>query len=670
MARFGRKKFEPVSTAHSPSIGDLTVGDYANGMPNIRLGEMFKSFIRQLPWVLILLGLGSFAAWHFTKDLKRTYSGDSSIMVQLGEEYVYNPVGQASNGGGLMTTIDTITLTEAGLMTNDELIARVIGNMTSGGETASGKVLTKSQAENRFDPEAFKKINAARRNGDAREEQDAIMDLRKAVASSYSVMPRPKSSIIDVQYRHEDPEVAVDTVNEFVSAYLEFRRQVFVEGNSELISERREATEEQLTSNERAISRFLKNNDISDFASEQAGLQERTEDLKASLNATRASIAETEAALSQVEDQLRHTDETIDLFRDDRAAQRVSQAELELRQLMAKYLPTSDPVRQKQTELNELRALQNSYGGKASGGRRVGPNPTHQGLTVQRHTLAATADSLREREFTQQRQLNSADAKIRKLTSLNPKYQNLLRERETLKSRLTSYNAKEQEALVDAQQAEAQAENVKVISVAQFANKGRNMRKLAWFGATAGWGFLLFFVAMIRVFLDPRLYSVPATVRSVPVEQPLADLEPLHPVIPEGIPEYDPGQPLAPNPYEVQPAAYATADQLVGYTQAGYDPNAYVHYSQNGDVYAPQPLQNDMTAMASPHQENPYAAQMAANPYQTGYAQTDLNPLAQPFAGNTALDLNSNPYASGQTQAGSLDQNSGYAPVPNAPPQS
>jgi len=223
-------------------------------------------------------------------------------------------------------------------------------------------------------------------------------------------------------------------------------------------------------------------------------LRKRTEDLKANLNGTRASIAETEAALALVEDQLRQTPVTIDLYRDDRASQRVSQAELELGQLLAKYLPTSDPVRQKQTELNELRSLQSSYGGKASGGRRVGPNPTHQELTTRRNALAATADSLREREFTQQRQLNSADAKIRKLTALTPE----------------SYNAKEQEALVDAQQAEARAENVKVISRAEFANKGRNMQKLAWLGATLAWGLILFFIAMIRVFLLPALCHSPS----------------------------------------------------------------------------------------------------------------------------------------------------------------
>jgi len=118
MARRGRKNFEPVSAARGPRMADLTVGDYANGMPNIRLGEMFKSFMKQLFWVAPLVIIGFFVAGHLTKDLKRVYKGSSSIMVQLGEEYVYNPVGQTTNGGGLTTTIDTITLTEAGSSRN------------------------------------------------------------------------------------------------------------------------------------------------------------------------------------------------------------------------------------------------------------------------------------------------------------------------------------------------------------------------------------------------------------------------------------------------------------------------------------------------------------------------------------------------------------------------
>ena len=127
MARYGRKNFEPVSSSAAPRMADLTVGDYANGMPNIRLGEMFKSLTRQLFWILPLLIIGSAIAFHLTKDLKRVYSGHGSILVQLGEEHTYNPVGQSADGTGLTTTIDTITLTEAALMKNDDVIQQVIG---------------------------------------------------------------------------------------------------------------------------------------------------------------------------------------------------------------------------------------------------------------------------------------------------------------------------------------------------------------------------------------------------------------------------------------------------------------------------------------------------------------------------------------------------------------
>jgi len=62
------------------------------------------------------------------------------------------------------------------------------------------------------------------------------------------------------------------------------------------------------------------------------------------------------------------------------------------------------------------------------------------------------------------------------------------------------------------------------------------------------------------------------------------------------------------------------------------------------------------------------AVDHGANPYQTGYANPATTPDA--FAGNTALDLSHNPYASGDVQAGSFETPPGYMPDPNAPPQS
>ena len=140
------------------------------------------------------------------------------------------------------------------------------------------------------------------------------------------------------------------------------------------------------------------------------------------------------------------------------------------------------------------------------GGRRVGPNPVFQELLTTRNTLQASADSYREKEFTLQRQLDSADAKVRRLTTLNPNYQNLLRERDTLSTRLDTYNSKEQEALINQEQAEANSENIRIISYAKYPIKGRNMRLVMFALATVAWGFTLFMLALLKVFLDPRLY--------------------------------------------------------------------------------------------------------------------------------------------------------------------
>ena len=645
---------DPVAASHAPRVSDLTVGDYANGMPNIRLAEMFKSFGRQLRWLLPLLILGMIGAWFLTKDFKRVYTGEGRILVQLGDEYVYQSATGQTNQAGLQLTPDTIVLNEIGIIKNSEIIDQVIGEMTT---TQADKIL--------FDKEAFGKISSARTES-AR--QEAYMELRKNVADSFVVIPRPKSSVVDLVYKHENGDVAVRTLNAFIDAYMSYRRQIFVEGSGDIITERRRATEDQLKANERTIARFLGQNNISDFTSEQDGARERTEELRAALNLLRAQIAETETALGTVEGQLRGTQQSIDLFIDDRASQRVAQAELELKQLLAKYLPTSNPVRQKQTELQELKSLQASNGGRAAGGRRVGPNPVFQELLTTRNTLQASADSYREKEFTLQRQLDSADAKVRRLTTLNPNYQNLLRERDTLSTRLDTYNSKEQEALINQEQAEANSENIRIISYAKYPIKGRNMRLVMFALATVAWGFTLFMLALLKVFLDPRLYVNPGpqnraampqqTGMGYQIPEPVAAMA----ATPAMAPMMEPYMPAA------QPAVASYETQTYAqqqYAEGGYAGTDYAsaQYNESYSQQYGQPISADDQAATAYYAQDQYTQDPYAQPYQTAYAAQDQMGDGQYNAaaytdGSAALNIYDNPYLSGQSQAGAIDPSS------------
>ncbi len=583
---------------------DMTIGDYANGMPTIRVGEFIRSFARQLKWLIPLFLIGIIPAWFLTKDVKRTYEGHASVMVQAGSEYFYVSDVEQTQGQGVMLTPDTITLNESAIMKNNKIIADVATFMM---ENYPGQLSRKLE------------LDVNNKTGPAKEE--AIVKLHKFIDKNYQVMPRPKTGVVDLVFKHENPEISKLVVNKFLSNYQTRRQELFTKGSAVAFGESREKAQEELGDREREIQSFLRSNGIANFESEREGATERAETLRAEMNTNRSQMSETEAALASVEAQLRNTSEQINLYVDDRGSQRVAQAELELKQLLAKYLPGSDPVRAKQAEISELKSLQQANGGNAIGGRRVGPNPTYQGLMVRRNTLQSQADSYREKEFTVQQLLNQADTKVRKLKRLEPQYNNLLRVRETWDLRLKGLSTKEQEALIKEDQ--ARSENIKPISTAILARKGRNMKKIMIALIMLAWGFTLFMVALLRVFLDPKLYSDP-TRRSPSRPRRQTDYQDYgySPTIPRGVPA-TPVQPYVPESVPMQPAA-AYYDDPFAPPVAAPMPAAQQAYQ---DPYAnPQPYAAPMPFV--PNTGSAAAYEVYANPYAEPIVQT-----AQPVFG-------------------------------------
>jgi uncharacterized protein involved in exopolysaccharide biosynthesis len=568
---------------------DLTIGDYANGAPNIRLSQIPASLGRQIPWMIPALVLMLGASWYFTKDINRTYTADGRILVQLGPEYVYNPAtGNGSNNSGITITPDQVVLTEIDIIKNSQIIDQVINQMIS--SPANGGV-----GGERFAPKLYEKWVSA----SAENKIDAWNDIIKFVDRNYVVMPKPKSSIVNLVYKHEDGDVAVKTLRAFMAAYQSFRKDIFVLETTGQIAERRSATEDQLNEIEGKIQRILNKNGISEFATEQAGVQKRAEDQKAALNKLRGQISAVEAALAATEDQLRATPATINLYVDDRASQRLAQAELEKRQLLAKYLPTSNPVRAKEVEISQIREQISANGGQAAGGRRVGPNTVYQALMTQRNTYQAQADSYREQEITLQAQLNVAQASVTRLRKLGPTYASLLREKNSLEERLKSYNTKEGEALVNRAVNEASSENIKIITTPTMPRKGRNMRKIMFALASLGSIFSVMMLALLRVFLDPRLYG-PDPAQRIKNTGGRGRRRADYNEIPEPVPAY--AKVYDSQPTQVPAAAVAAhvpsshtdvstkpAAPVPAYAQA-YEPSHQVARSQAAvDPYAPEP---------------------------------------------------------------------------------
>ena len=375
-------------------------------------------------------------------------------------------------------------------------------------------------------------------------------------------------------------------------------------------------------------------------------MQKRSETLRTELNTLRGKISAVEAALAASENQLRATPATIDLQIDDRASQRLAQAELERRQLLAKYLPASRPVRAKEAEISEIRAQIRANGGKPAGGRRVGPNTVYQALMTQRNTYQAQADSYREQEITLTAQLNTTAGKVKRMRQLNPTYQNLLREKATIEERLKGLNAKEQLALANKQQQDSKSDNIKIITRPSIPRKGRNMRKIMFALASLGSIFTVLMLALLRVFLDPQLYGPGPGLSAYHEGNGVQEFAYApYSNVPESVPEYATGAPEPVyNPYPVEPA-YAPAAAYAA--PAPYE-ESYAHPAPN---YAPQE----------------FAAYEAAQPSMVPATQVDA--VANPYfnAETVAPQYPPQEYAGPQGNIPVLGTTE-YAPYSNAQP--
>lgn len=614
---------------HAGNINGAGFGGADGG--GIRLSAIPGALAKQLVWAIpLILVLTIFSFW-FTRNIKRQYIADGRILVQLGSEYVYNPAaGNSNSNSPLSITSDQVTLTEIGIIKNSAILDEVINQMIA--SPANGGV-----GGERFAPKLYNKWVKS----DPAGKVDRWNNIVKVVDRSYYVTAAPKSSIVDLTYKHQDREVAVKTLDAFMTSYANFRKQKFVISKTGNLSERRADTEDQLTTVEAKIQAILNKNGISDFETEQTGAQVRSELLRTEFNALTGQLAAAEASLAASEDQLRREPRTIELYVDDRASQRLAQAQLERRQLLAKYLPTSSPVRAKEAEIRELQAQINSNGGRAVGGRRVGPNPVYQALLTQRNTFQATADSLREQELTLQRQVTASVAKVKRMRQLAPTYSNLVREKTTIEVRLEDLQARETEALVDEQQIENSSENIKFITRPKMASKGRNMKKILRALAFMGSVFSVFMLALLRVFLDPRLYGPRVQSRLQNMANPMP-VEIYNSDIPEAVPNGNPAYPDSTPMPGIVPAAFAPAayepDVHVPTTYGGggmsYDQQAYAQQAHEPSPYGePAPVEMEMPEHSQIYADgngvgNPYAS--TAQPYgavsqPAGYAGPEGN---------------------------------------------
>jgi uncharacterized protein involved in exopolysaccharide biosynthesis len=458
--------------------------------------EDFLSLLWRQRWImlavfLIIFALGAAAAM----TMKKTYSANSSLLVRLGQEYVYNPqVGDAARGAA--PEADQVVQAEAEILGSAALKERVIRRIGLA----------------RLYPPMGKAYASAGEAAKKTIEGQAI----RSMEGGLKIATTPGSSVVRLSFTHTDPAMAAEVLNVLIDEYKSYRATVLVERDSGALAGQRMAFEQRLNQADLALQKFLADNGIGDFDSEKASLAAVYTALMSERYNLTAQVSEVQGRLGATSRAAEAAPPEIGLYKDiDQTAQtKLRQLQLERQDLIARYRPDSQPVREIDNKIAQVGALAVGAPATASG-TRVGVNPVYQTLQTEKNQLEAQAASVRSRQSAINGELGQISARRRQLTELEPRYQELLRERDLLAANVRQFAQREQESQAAQALARSSSDNVRVVERAYAPTKGKSLKKAVLALAFLFAGFTAVCIGLVRAFLTRGFPTAAAAERAI-----------------------------------------------------------------------------------------------------------------------------------------------------------
>ncbi|PHS23577.1 MAG: hypothetical protein COA85_09485 [Robiginitomaculum sp.] len=512
-------------TQHSRVQSRITASGSAVGgwahLSNVSFIELMANvFTRKLLMLFIfILIFGTAMVGVLT--LKKTYTAQGKILVQFGEEYIYNPiVGTA--GQGTAFSADQMIQAEVGFITAAELKERVLNKI--GLRRLYPKLAIKLEQE----PQKRALIIGT-----------ALHNMTKDLGA-YTA---PNQPLVYVTFRHLNPLTARDVLGAFIEEYHSYRREILIDDGENGFEAERLTSEKSLRSVNKELEHFLVKNGIGDFEAERTALGTRIAVLRDQLLTAQARRQEITSALSIINTRMTETPKTVEQYTDDASSGQLAALKLEREQLLAKYLPTSSPVKEINARIERTERYLNSGASQNTGTKRTGVNTIYQGLQTSKLTYEAEQQSNNARVTVLKSQISKINTRQRLFQSLFPEYQRLASRARIMEKNYEQFASREQELISRRNLASLKSDNIRVIEHPTLPVKGKSLKRPA--------AVLAFLFAMLTAFCVVLYVSILSIVRGPPrieedvekPEEPKRPNAPKHPMPP-------PAQHVAPSfPY-------------------------------------------------------------------------------------------------------------------------
>ena len=168
----------------------------------------------------------------------------------------------------------------------------------------------------------------------------------------------------------------------------------------------------------------------------------------------------------------------VGLYRDvDHTAQdKLSQLKVQREDLLSRYRPDAQPVRDLDDQIATLQQAIGAGSVQGDGARRVGANPVYQTVQTDRIQLIAEVAALKQASATLAQQIEQVTDRQLRLAQLEPRYDALSRDRDVLSGNVKDFTQKEQDAEAADAIARQSNDNIAIIERAVTPAQGKSLK--------------------------------------------------------------------------------------------------------------------------------------------------------------------------------------------------
>ncbi|NLL13717.1 MAG: polysaccharide biosynthesis tyrosine autokinase [Fibrobacter sp.] len=278
-----------------------------------------------------------------------------------------------------------------------------------------------------------------------------------------------KNDIIELSFRHLNPDTARDVLNELCRTYIDYRREVNTQELTRLIFKfetQISKLQNELDDKENSLRNFKEENQMVQLSSETNLIVSKLSEMELALQKTQLSLLESKERLSALNSQIELQDHDIiqSITYQDPLQTKIADLELELNASTAEYSAEHFKVKMLKQQIENLKSAAIDSISREAASKTLVKNPIRQSLLQDLINLTIEKAALEAKRIAQEQIIEKLNKDLLQLPSLEQKYANLQRETESLIQTLRLLKSKYEEAKI---KRDSQESDLKLLELAQ-----------------------------------------------------------------------------------------------------------------------------------------------------------------------------------------------------------